>query len=283
MPSCPRCHSPAVRKDGRPAPALQRYRCHGCRRTFTTRTGTPFAGYRWPREIIVLAVHWYCSMRLAAANVVALLAERGVDVSARTVLTWVHTFGPILAEAGRRRSRQLGRRWWCDETYIRLRGRWAYLYRAIDEDGQVVDVLLREHRDLDSARAFFARAIQQRGLTPDEVLTDGHPAYRRAIQEHAPRARHVVTGLHRAAGYATTQPIERSHVPIKDRVRPMRGVQSIATGQRLVEGVTLAQAIRRGDVAWEGAGELTRLSVQGRARRTVATFQGLASELRLAS
>ena len=73
-----------------------------------------------------------------------------------------------------------------------------------DEDGQVVDVLLREHRDLDSARAFFARAIQRRGVTPDAVITDGHPAYRRAIQEHAPRARHVVTGLHRAAGYPTT-------------------------------------------------------------------------------
>ena len=283
MPSCPRCHSPAVIKDGRPAPADQRYRCRGCRRTFTTRTGTPFAGYRWPREIIVLAVHWYSSFRLAAANVVELLAERGVDVSARTVLTWVHTFGPLLAEAGRRRCRKLGRRWWCDETYIRLRGRWTYLYRAIDEDGQVVDVLLREHRDLASARAFFAWAVQRRGVTPDEVITDGHPAYRRAIQEYAPQARHVVTGLHRAAGYATTQPIERSHVPIKDRVRPMRGMQSIATGQRLAEGVTLAQAIRRGDVALEGTGELTRLSVQGRARRTVATFHWLAGELRLAS
>ena len=92
-----------------------------------------------------------------------------------------------------------------------------------------MDVLLREHRDLDSARAFFARAVQRRGVTPDAVITDGRQAYRRAIQEHAPRARHVVTGLHRAAGYPTTQPIERSHVPIKNRVRPMRGVQSIAT------------------------------------------------------
>src|SRR5919202_635529 len=167
MPPCPRCPGPAVRKDGRPAPSDERYHCRDCRRTFTPRTGTPFAGYRWPREIIVLAVHWYCSFRRAAANVVELLAERGVDVSARTVLTWVHTFGPLLAEAGRRRSRKLGRRWWRDETYIRLRGRWTYSYRAIDEEGQIVDVLLREHRDLDSARAFFARAIQQPGVTPD--------------------------------------------------------------------------------------------------------------------
>jgi hypothetical protein len=67
-------------------------------------TATPFAGFRWPREIITLTVHWYCSYRLSAANVVALLAERGIDVSARTVLTWVQTFGPLLAEVARRRD-----------------------------------------------------------------------------------------------------------------------------------------------------------------------------------
>ena len=92
MPRCPHCDAARVKKDGRPA-AGQRYRCHACRRTFTNRTTTPFAGYRWPRAIITLAVHWYCSYRLSAANVVALLAERGIDVSARTVLTWVQTFG----------------------------------------------------------------------------------------------------------------------------------------------------------------------------------------------
>ncbi len=100
------------------------------------RTATPFAGYRWPRAIITLAVHWYCSYRLSAANVVALLAERGIDISARTVLTWVQTFGPLLAHVARRRSRQVGTRWWCDETYVRVKGRWTYLYPAIDEDGR---------------------------------------------------------------------------------------------------------------------------------------------------
>ena len=90
-------------------------------------------------------------------------------------------------------------------------------------------------------------------VTPAEVITDGHQAYRRAIREHAPEAAHTVTGLHRAAGHETTRPIERSHVPVKDRIRPMRGLQSIATGQRLVEGLTLARAIRRGDVGGGGA------------------------------
>jgi transposase-like protein len=215
--------------------------------------------------------------------VVELLAERGVDGSARTVLTGGHPCSPRRAEAGGRRSRTLGPRWGCEAPYSRRRGRWAYLYRAIDEGGPVGDVLLREHRDLDSARACLARASQQRGVTPAEVIPAGHPAYRRASQDHAPRARPVVTGRHRAAGSPTPQPIERAPGPIKDRVRPRRGVQAIATGQRRGEGVTRAQVIRRGDVAPAGAGEQTRLSVPGRARRTGATFHGLAGELRLAS
>jgi transposase-like protein len=176
MPPCPHCDNSHVKKDGRTASG-QRYRYHGCRRTFTDRTETPFAGYRWERDIIALAVHWYCSYRLSAANVRDLLAERGIDVSARTVLTWVQTFGPLLGEAARRRARPVGRRWWVDETYVCVKGRWAYLYRAIDEDGQVIDVLLREHWDLDSAKAFLAQAIERRGVTPTEVITDGYQAY----------------------------------------------------------------------------------------------------------
>jgi transposase-like protein len=200
-------------------------------------------------------------------------------IPARTVLTWVHTFAPLLAAAAHRHSNPLGRRWWCDETYTTVRGRQAYLYREIDEDGQVVDVLLRAHRDLDSARAFFAQAIGRRGVTPEEVITDGHPAYRRATKENALEAVHIVTGLHRAPGHPTPQPIERAHVPVKDRLRPMRGLHSIVTGQRLVEGMTLARAIRRGDAAMGGSGPPPTASLHQRARQVVATFQELAGEL----
>ena len=113
-----------------------------------------FRGVPWPREVIVTAVRWYGRFRLSLRDVCDLLAERGVDVSPRTVLSWVHTFGPLLAAALRRKARPLGSRWYVDETYVRVSGAWAYLYRAVDEMGQVVDVLLREHRDLASARAF---------------------------------------------------------------------------------------------------------------------------------
>src|SRR4029450_11656466 len=115
------------------------------------RPGTPFARDRWPLEVITTAVRWYLRYRLSAADVRDLLAERHLDVSARTGLAWAHKFGPLLAAEGRRHARPVGRRWDGDETYVGVGGRWAYLYRAVDEAGQVVDVLLREHRGLASA------------------------------------------------------------------------------------------------------------------------------------
>jgi transposase-like protein len=229
MPPCAHCQSIAVKKDGRNSAGQQRFRCRTCRRTYTERTASPFAGYRWPAEVIATAVRWYCQFRLSLANVLDLLAERHLDVSARTILSWVHTFGPLFARAVRRHARPLGARWYCDETYVRVAGRWAYLYRAVDEAGQVVDVLLRAHRDLESARAFFRQAIGRCGSTPQEIVTDKHRAYPRAIREELPGAGHVATGLHRLAG-PTSKPVERSHAPIKDRLRPMRGLQGIASG-----------------------------------------------------
>jgi transposase-like protein len=86
-----------VKKDGRPTSTTQRYRCRGCRRTFTAHTGTPFTRHRWPLEVITTAVRWYFRYRLSAADVRDLLAERSIGVSSRTVLAWAHKFGPLLA------------------------------------------------------------------------------------------------------------------------------------------------------------------------------------------
>jgi transposase-like protein len=113
----------------------------------------------------------------------------------------------------------------------------------------VADVLLRERRALDGAKAFFAQAITRRDATPAVVIPDGHHADGRAVLEHASGAAHIVTELHRAAGHETTLAVEHSQMPVKDKVRPMRGLQSSATSQRLLDGITAAQAIRRGDVS----------------------------------
>lgn len=181
----------------------------------------------------------------------------------------------------------MGRRWYVNETYLRVGKRWAYLYRAVDEAGQVVDVLLREKRDVESAKAFFSQAIKRRGVVPAEVITDKHRAYLRAVKQHAPNAKHRCTGLHRKRAITTqpitTQRIERSHVAIKDRVRPMRGLGSVLTGQHLLEGIELAQAVKRGDVHLPDSAEASL--VHERSRVTVATFScsWLASGLRTAA
>ena len=152
--------------------------------------------------MILTAVRWYLRYRLSLSDVRDLLAEREIDVSPRAILSWAHKFGPLLAAQGRQQARRCGRRWWVDETYVRVAGRWAYLYRAVDAVGQVVDVLLRERRDLESARAFFDLAIARRGVRPTVVISDKHPAYRRAVRRRGGRATHVRTGLHRAWGGA---------------------------------------------------------------------------------
>jgi transposase-like protein len=192
----------------------------------------------------MMAVRWYFRYRLSAANVRNLLSERGLDVSRQTLADWVQKFGALLVEAARRYARRVGSCWFVDETYVRVGKAWAYLYRVVDGAGQVVDVLLREKRDLESAKAFFEQAIKRRGVAPDEVVTDKHRGYLRAVKLHAPKAKHRRTGLHRKRA-ATTKPVERSHVPIKDRLRSMRGLGSVETGQRLVEGIELSTSRQR--------------------------------------
>ena len=117
MSTCPSCQHPATKRDGYDAAGRQRYHCRPCRRDFTTYTVSAFSGYRWPPDVILMAVRWYCSLPLSAAQVVRLLAERNIDVTARTVLNWVQTFGPQLAAALRKHRRQVGRKWTVDEVF----------------------------------------------------------------------------------------------------------------------------------------------------------------------
>jgi len=153
-----------------------------------------------------------------------------------------------------------------------------YLYRAIDEDGQVVDVLLRDHRDTASAEAFFRQAIARARVIPDEVITDYHQPYVKAVATTCPGAQHVRTGLHRARG-ETTKAVERSHVPTRDRLRNSRGLKRTETGQRFLEGFEAVRHLRRGGAP--GAGHLVRgPSPHARVREIVAVIHALGHGLR---
>jgi transposase-like protein len=194
-----------------------------------------------------MAVRWYFSYRLSAANVRDLPAEPGMDVSRQTVCEWVQKFNKLLPGVRRRHAKRIRSRWYVDETYVRVGKTVAYLYRAVDEAEQAVDVLLREKSDVESAKAFFEQAIKRRGAVPKDFIINKHRAYVQAVRRHAPKVKHHRTGLHRKRA-PTTKPIEHSHVPIKDRLRSIRGLGSVETGQCLLEGVELAHAVQPGDI-----------------------------------
>jgi transposase-like protein len=150
--------------------------------------GSAFTGFRFPPEVIVLAVRWYLRFGLSYRDVEELLAERGIDVDHVTVHRWVRRFAPLLADAARFGRHRVGDHWHVDETYVKVAGRWAYLYRAVDQFGQVIDVYASTRRDTAAARMFFECARTATGVTPVEVVTDRVPTYPRVLDELWPAA-----------------------------------------------------------------------------------------------
>jgi transposase-like protein len=136
-----------------------------------------FAGFRFPPEVIVVAVRWYLRFNLSYRDVEELLVERGVEVDHVTVYRWVQRFTPLLADAARFARHSPGDRWFVDETYVKVNGVWRYVYRAVDQYGQVIDVLVSARRDADAARRFFRRALSTLKVKPSEVVTDAAAVY----------------------------------------------------------------------------------------------------------
>src|SRR6266511_1937760 len=198
-----------------------------------------FAGYRFPSEVITLAVRWYLRFGLSYRDVEELLAERGVEVDHVTVYRWVQRFAPEFAEAARSRRHLVGDRWRLDETYVKVGGTWRYLFRAIDQFGQVIDVFLSPRRDGQAARRFFAQAIGRTRISPVEVTTDRYRVYPRVLDELLPEAFHG-TEVH------ANSPLENDHGRLKARLRPMRGLKRDRTARVIVAGHAFVQNLRRG-------------------------------------
>src|SRR5205809_3647460 len=131
-----------------------------------------FAGFRFPAEVIVVAVRWYLRYNLSYRDVEELLVERGVEVDHVSVFRWVQRFTPLLADAARFARHAPGDRWFVDETHVKVNGTWRYVYRAIDQHGQVIDALVSGRRDTHAARRLFRRALMMLKVTPSEVVTD---------------------------------------------------------------------------------------------------------------
>ena len=208
------------------------------RMTAASGASSVFAGFRFPPEVISVAGRWYLRYGLSYRDVEELLAERGVTVDHVTVYRWVQRFTPEFVEAARPCRHAPGDRWFVDETYVRVAGQWTYLYRAVDQHGQVIDVLLSVRRDLAAARRFFIRALRA-GTIPAEVTTDRAQVSPRVIDELVPSALHIVEQ------YANN-PVEADHGRLKARLRPMRGLKRHRSARILAAGHAFVQNLRRG-------------------------------------
>jgi transposase-like protein len=163
-------------------------------------------------------VLWRLRYKLGFRDVAELLLERGYEVTHETIRNWEFRFAPLLTDQLRaKRGGRTSNSWYLDETYLKVAGRWCYLYRAIDRDGGLLDSMLSEHRDRNAARQFLRRLVEVTGGRPERVTTDKHPSYRKAIRWIIGRK-----AMHRTTRYLNNL-TEQSHRGVKQRYYPMRG------------------------------------------------------------
>jgi transposase-like protein len=198
-----------------------------------------FAGYRFPPDVIVVAVRWYLRFGLSYRDVEELLAERGVEVDHVTIYRWVLRFTPLLADAARPCRHVVGDCWRGDETDVKVTGRWRYVYRAIDQFGQVIDVLVSPSRDVRAARRFFQQATGTTKVAPVAVVTDQAATYPMVLEELLP------TAWHRTDQYANNR-VGADHGRLKARLRPMRGRKQDRSPRVIIAGHASVQNVRRG-------------------------------------
>src|ERR1700730_11585110 len=206
-----------------------------CRRRRVEVPPSAFVGFRFPVEVILLAVRWYLRFGLSYRDLEELLAERGVEVDHVTLYRWVQRFTPQLVDAARPSRHSGGDRWFVDETYVKVSGEWRYLYRAV---GQVIDVVLSERRDAPAARRFFQGAMVC-AARPVEVTTDRAAIYPPVLDELLPGA------FHNMEKYANN-PIEEDDGRLKARLRPMRGLKTDRNAGVIAAGHAFIQNLRRG-------------------------------------
>lgn len=226
--NCPHCSSPTTTQLSRnTALGYSVFRCGECHRLFNERTGSPYNHLQFPTDIVLLVVLWRLRYKLSLRDLAEMFLERGFEFTHEAVRDWERRFAPLITQQLRSRRRgKAGHSWYLDETYIKVNGKWCYLYRAIDRDGNLVDSMLSEHRDMQAAKRFLAGAKEIVGHKPAGVMTDGHDSYPRAIRRVLGRKVD-----HRTSRYLNNR-LEQDHRGIKQRYYPMRGFGSFEAAAR---------------------------------------------------
>jgi len=212
-------------------------------------------------QIILCAVRWYLRFSLSYRDVQELLAERGVSVDHSTIWRWVQRFAPELLFRLRPHLKPTNRSWRVDETYVRVKGRWCYLYRAIDSRGATIEFFLSASRDLEGAKSLFRRALRDGAHPQPRVInTDLAPTYASAIPDLQRTGVIRRRCRHRPVQYLNNI-IEQDHRAIKKRVHAKQGFRAFGAARQTVEGYEAMHMMRKGQVRWI-AGDDARLQMK---------------------
>jgi putative transposase len=210
-----------------------------------------FKGAHFPPDIILMGVRWYVAYPLSTRHVEELMLERGVHVDHSTINRWVIKYSPQLEEAFHRRKRPVWLSWRMDKTYIKVKGEWKYLYRAVDKYGETIDFLLTEHRDKDAVLRFLKKAIRRNGL-PETITIDGSDANEAAIKSY--NAEHGTSIAIRQVKYLNNV-VEQDHRAVKRVTRPMLGFKSFEAAQGTLVGIELMHMIKKRQMVVEAGDE----------------------------
>lgn len=226
-----------------------------------------FRGRRFRDEIIILCVRWYLRYPLSYRNLEEMMAERGLMVDHSTIARWVLRYAPVLNERIRSEMRNPNRSWRVDETYVRVAGRWTYLYRAIDSGGNTIEFLLSPYRDVTAAKACLQLAMAQAGrIQPRVINVDGHPAYPTAVTDLKRSGELDRRCRCRRSPYMNNI-LEQDHRFVKKRVVASQWFRSVDGALNTIAGYEAMNIIRKGQIRW-----LPKTDVVGQMRFVERTF-----------